>query len=45
MEKSPPFGASVDVPAGAQLIDAKGLQVYPGMFDAITQMAAGRLAL
>jgi len=31
-------GASVDVPAGAQLIDAKGLQVYPGMFDAITQM-------
>ncbi len=31
-------GASVDVPAGAQVIDAKGLQVYPGMFDAITQM-------
>jgi imidazolonepropionase-like amidohydrolase len=31
-------GASVDVPAGAQIIDAKGLQVYPGMFDAITQM-------
>jgi len=31
-------GASVDVPAGAQVIYAKGLQVYPGMFDAITQM-------
>ena len=31
-------GSSVDVPAGAQVIDAKGLQVYPGMFDAITQM-------
>ena len=31
-------GASVDVPAGAHVIDAKGLQVYPGIFDAITQM-------
>jgi imidazolonepropionase-like amidohydrolase len=31
-------GASLDIPAGAQLIDAKGLQVYPGLFDAITQM-------
>jgi imidazolonepropionase-like amidohydrolase len=31
-------GASVDVPAGAQVIDAKGLQVYPGLFDPITQM-------
>jgi len=31
-------GANVDVPAGAQVIDAKGLQVYPGMFDSITQM-------
>jgi imidazolonepropionase-like amidohydrolase len=31
-------GASVEVPAGAQVIDAKGLQVYPGLFDAITQM-------
>jgi len=31
-------GANVDVPAGAQVIDAKGLEVYPGMFDAITQM-------
>jgi imidazolonepropionase-like amidohydrolase len=31
-------GATVEVPAGAQVIDAKGLQVYPGLFDAITQM-------
>jgi imidazolonepropionase-like amidohydrolase len=31
-------GAAVDVPAGAQVIDAKGLQVYPGLFDPITQM-------
>jgi len=25
-------------PHGAQVIDAKGLQVYPGLFDSITQM-------
>jgi imidazolonepropionase-like amidohydrolase len=31
-------GANVDIPAGAQVIDAKGLQVYPGLFDAVTQM-------
>jgi imidazolonepropionase-like amidohydrolase len=31
-------GASVTVPAGAQVIDAKGLQVYPGLFDPVTQM-------
>jgi imidazolonepropionase-like amidohydrolase len=31
-------GVGLDVPAGAQVIDAKGLQVYPGIFDAITQM-------
>lgn len=31
-------GATVDVPAGAHVIDAKGLQVYPGLFDSITQM-------
>ena len=31
-------GASVEVPAGAKAIDAKGLQVYPGLFDPITQM-------
>ena len=31
-------GAAVDVPAGAKVIDGKGLQVYPGLFDPITQM-------
>lgn len=31
-------GASVEIPQGAQVIDAKGLQVYPGLFDPITQM-------
>jgi imidazolonepropionase-like amidohydrolase len=31
-------GASIEIPAGAQVIDAKGLQVYPGLFDPITQM-------
>jgi len=32
------IGATVEVPAGAQVIDAKGLQVSPGLFDAVTQM-------
>jgi imidazolonepropionase-like amidohydrolase len=31
-------GASVNVPAGAQTIDARGLSVYPGMIDAGTNM-------
>ena len=31
-------GASVEMPAGAQVIDATGLQVYPGLFDPVTQM-------
>jgi imidazolonepropionase-like amidohydrolase len=30
-------GTNVEVPAGAQVIDAKGLEVYPGMFDPVTQ--------
>ena len=29
-------GTDVKVPAGAQIIDAKGLQVYPGLFDPVT---------
>ena len=36
-------GANVEVPAGAQVIDAKGLQVYPGLFDAITQMGLSEI--
>ncbi len=31
-------GVGLDIPASAQVIDAKGLQVYPGIFDSITQM-------
>src|SRR5467141_4959805 len=31
-------GVGIDIPAEAQVIDAKGLQVYPGLFDSITQM-------
>jgi imidazolonepropionase-like amidohydrolase len=31
-------GANVEIPAGARVIDAKGLEVYPGLFDPITQM-------
>ena len=32
------FGASVSVPAGAQIIEGRGLSVYPGMIDAGTSM-------
>ncbi|MEW6735935.1 MAG: hypothetical protein AB1489_31870, partial [Acidobacteriota bacterium] len=31
-------GKNVAIPAGAQVIDAKGLQVYPGFFDAVSQL-------
>jgi len=37
-------GASVEVPAGAQVIDGKGLQVYPGLFDAVTQMGLSEIS-
>jgi imidazolonepropionase-like amidohydrolase len=37
-DKIAAVGAAVEVPAGAQVIDAKGLHVYPGLFDPITQM-------
>jgi imidazolonepropionase-like amidohydrolase len=37
-------GASVEVPAGAQVIDAKGLQVYPGLFDPVTQMGLSEIS-
>lgn len=36
-------GVSVVVPAGAQVIDAKGLQVYPGLFDPVTQMGLSEI--
>ncbi|MCI0402259.1 MAG: amidohydrolase family protein [Acidobacteria bacterium] len=31
-------GANVQAPAGAQVIDAKGLQVYPGLFDSYSRL-------
>lgn len=31
-------GANVAVPDGAKVIDGSGLEVYPGMFDALTQI-------
>lgn len=31
-------GANVAIPDGAKVIDASGLQVYPGMFDPVTQI-------
>src|SRR6266702_8892417 len=37
------IGAAVEVPAGAQVIDAKGLQVSPGLFDAVTQMGLSEI--
>lgn len=36
-------GAGVDVPAGAQIIDGKGLQVCPGLFDPVTQMGLSEI--
>jgi imidazolonepropionase-like amidohydrolase len=37
-------GTNVDVPPGAQVIDGKGLQVYPGLFDPVTQMGLSEIA-
>jgi len=37
-------GAAVATPPGAQVIDAQGLQVYPGFFDAVTQMGLREIA-
>lgn len=31
-------GAQVEIPADAQVIDATGLEVYPGLFDPVTQI-------
>ena len=38
-------GASVNVPNGAETIDAKGLSVYPGMIDAGTNMGLIEIGL
>ena len=37
-------GAAVEIPKDAQVIDAKGLRVYPGLFDSITQMGLSEIA-
>jgi imidazolonepropionase-like amidohydrolase len=37
------LGAAIEVPAGAQVIDAKGLQVSPGLFDPVTQMGLSEI--
>ena len=37
-------GSNVPIHAGAQVIDAKGLQVYPGLFDPVTQMGLSEIS-
>jgi imidazolonepropionase-like amidohydrolase len=37
-------GSNVDVPPGAQVIDGKGLQVYPGLFDPVTQIGLSEVS-
>jgi imidazolonepropionase-like amidohydrolase len=37
-------GTNVEVPAGAQVIDGNGLQVYPGFFDPVTQIGLSEIA-
>jgi imidazolonepropionase-like amidohydrolase len=32
------IGAHIEIPADARVIDAKGLEVYPGLFDPVTQV-------
>ena len=37
-------GTSIVVPAGAQVIDCKGLWIYPGMIDGFTQLGLSEVA-
>jgi imidazolonepropionase-like amidohydrolase len=37
-------GANAEIPPGAQVIDAKGLEVYPGFFDPITQLGLNEVS-
>ena len=37
-------GSGITIPSGAQVIDAKGLQVYPGLFDSVTQMGLSEIS-
>ena len=36
-------GKGIKAPAGAKIIDAKGLEVYPGMFNAVTEMGMNEI--
>lgn len=38
------IGAHLEIPAGVQSIDGKGLEVYPGLFDPITQMGLSEIS-
>ncbi len=38
------IGEGIPVPPDAKVIDAKGLQVYPGLFDSITQMGLSEIS-
>ena len=38
------LGASVEIPVGAQIVDASGLEVYPGLFDPITQLGLNEVS-
>jgi len=38
------IGEGLAAPADAKVIDAKGLQVYPGLFDSITQMGLSEIS-
>jgi len=37
-------GASVEIPADAKVIDATGLEVYPGLFDPVTQIGLNEVS-
>jgi imidazolonepropionase-like amidohydrolase len=37
-------GANIAIPADAKVIDATGLEVYPGMFDAVTQIGLAEIS-
>ena len=37
-------GVNVEIPASAQVIDIQGLQIYPGLFDPITQMGLSEIS-
>src|SRR5208283_3231990 len=38
------LGTNVTIPSDAKIIDGKGLQVYPGLFDSITQMGLSEIS-